>query len=139
VSIGTGPQLIGRKPFVQPSRWDVRGRDDADFVAFAPDENPRFVSEGESYLAVSPRTPYNRYPLPFMSLSATLTRDGETVSDHALDPALDPDLGYHYGAPIPALETGDEVALSVGVPPQVSRHEGYERAFLGMPDVTVTV
>jgi hypothetical protein len=60
------------------------------------------------------------------------------VYDDTLTRTLDPDLGFHYGAPV-ALESGDEVTLSVSTPPQVARHEGYERAFLEMPDVTLTV
>jgi hypothetical protein len=95
--------------------------------------------DADAYLYVSARSRYNGLVLPAMSLSATVTSDGSETYAGELTRTLDPDLGYHYGAPIPALETGDEVALSVGVPPQVSRHEGYERAFLGMPDVTVTV
>lgn len=112
---------------------------DADVVVFTPDENPHFVADGEAYLAVSPRTPYNRYPLPFTSLSARLARDGEAVFDDVLRPALDPDLGYHYGAGVPGLESGDELAVVVDAPPQVARHEGYETAFVEMPELTMTV
>ncbi|WP_137286163.1 iron transporter [Halorussus salinisoli] len=112
---------------------------DADFVAFAPDETPHFVADGKSYLAVSARTPYNRYPLPFMSLSATLTRDGSAVYDDVLDPALGPDLGYHYGAAVDDVQSGDELTVTVGAPPQVSRHEGYETAFIEMPKMQMTV
>ncbi|WP_255198671.1 DUF7350 domain-containing protein [Halorarius litoreus] len=105
------------------------------------------VLEGESasrfdastYLAVSARTRYNRLVLPAMALNATVRRDGETVYDGALTRTLDPDLDFHYGAGLDALASGDEVTLSVSTPPQVARHEGYERAFLQMDDVTLTV
>jgi hypothetical protein len=122
-----------------PNTLGTGSSGDANFVAFAPDENPRFVSEGESYLAVSPRTPYNRYPLPFVSLSAKLTRGGEAVYDDILRPTLDPELGYHYGAAVEGVQSGDELSLIVDAPPQVSRHEGYETAFVEMPEMQMTV
>lgn len=101
------------------------------------DAAERFGSE--VYLYVSARTRYNGLVLPAMALSATVTRGGSELYSGELTRTLDPELGYHYGAGLDALKSGDEIALSVGVPPQVSRHEGYERAFLQMPDVTVTV
>ena len=52
---------------------------------------------------------------------------------------LDPELGYHYGATVPALDSGEELRVVTDVPPQTARHEGYERAFRQMPPVTVTV
>ena len=128
-----------------PERGDLPGvaatgvSGDADFVVFRPEENPHFVGDDETYLAVSARTPYNRYPLPFASLSATLTRDGETVYDDAIDPALDPDLGYHYGAGMSDLQSGDSLTLTVDAPPQVSRHEGYETAFVEMSEMELTL
>jgi len=104
------------------------------------DDAARFGGDaGQQYLAVSPRTPYNRFPLPLMSLSATLTRDGETVYDDYLDEWLDGDLGIHYGAAVDRVESGDELTISVDTPPQLSRHEGYETAFLNMPDATLTL
>jgi hypothetical protein len=128
-----------------PAREDLPGvagrgvSGDAEFVVFQPDEDPHFVADDQTYLGVSPRTPYNRYPLPFTSLSATLTRDGETVYDDVLQPALDPDLGYHYGAGASALQSGDELTLTMDAPPQVARHEGYETAFLNMPEMEMTL
>jgi uncharacterized protein involved in high-affinity Fe2+ transport len=128
-----------------PERGDLPGvaatgvSGDADFVVFRPDENPHFVGDDRTYLAVSARTPYNRYPLPFMGLSATLTRDGETITDDVLDPALDPDFGYHYGAGVSGLQSGDSLTLTVDAPPQVSRHEGYETAFVQMSEMELTV
>jgi hypothetical protein len=89
-----------------------------------------FLGSGESYLAVSVRTPYNRVPLPMMSLDGTVDVGGETAFDDALTAAIHPDIGYHYGAVVAA--TGDpSVTVETVGPPQVSRHEGYETAFLG--------
>ena len=90
----------------------------------------------ESYLAVSPRTKYNRYILPMMSLSATLERSGETLYDGSLGDALDPELGYHYGTTIDAVDAGASLSITVDAPPQTARHEGYETAFVEMGDVT---
>jgi hypothetical protein len=112
---------------------------DGRFVVTALDEPPAGVEASGTYLAVSARTPYNRYPLPFMGLSATLTRDGDTVFDDALTPTLDPDLDYHYGATVDGVESGDALELSVGAPPQVARHEGYETAFFDMQRMELTV
>jgi hypothetical protein len=89
------------------------------------------------YLAVSPRTPYNGYVVPRMGFAATVDRDGDTVFDDALGRALDPELGYHYGAPVD-VRPGDTVTLSVTTPAQVARHEGYETAFLDFDDVTLS-
>jgi len=125
-------------------------------VAPAPEDMPgRVVATGESgdasfvvsvverdggpYLAVSPRTPYNRYVLPAMSLWATLTRGDETVLDGSLSPAIDPEIGYHYGAEVDGVESGDDLTVAVDSAPQVARHEGYETAFLSMPALELTV
>ena len=102
-------------------------------------DSPPAGVDGERYLAVSMRTPYNHVPLPMAALSATVARGGETLFDGPLQRTLDPELNYHYGAAVPQLEAGDEVTLSVDTPPQVARHEGYETAFIEMPDATVTV
>jgi hypothetical protein len=95
--------------------------------------------DGEPYLAVSPRTPYNRFTLPLMALSTTVTRDGEPVYDDVLTATVSPELNTHYGAALPSLESGDELTITVDAPPQASRHEGYETAFLGMEPVELTV
>ncbi|MBX0321808.1 iron transporter [Halomicroarcula sp. F13] len=92
-----------------------------------------FLADGESYLAVSARTPYNRVPLPMMSLDGSVEAGGETVFDDALTAALHPDLGYHYGAVVETTGTDPSVGVDVVAPPQVSRHEGYETAFVGTP------
>ena len=93
-----------------------------------------FLDSGQSYLAVSVRTPYNRVPLPMMSLDGTVDVGGETVYDDAFSAAVHPDVGYHYGAVVEA--TGEpSVSVETIGPSQVSRHEGYETAFLGTPTV----
>ncbi|MFB6132477.1 MAG: hypothetical protein ABEJ44_03625 [Halanaeroarchaeum sp.] len=99
----------------------------------------RQPSSDQQYLAVSPRTPYNRYGLPFMGLSATATRNGSTIVETPLRAGLDPALSLHYGAVVDALEPGDEVEIAVETPPQMARHEGYETAFIEMPPVQVTI
>ncbi|MGB9986277.1 DUF7350 domain-containing protein [Salarchaeum japonicum] len=107
---------------------------DAAVPVVAVDDAARFGGrESDSYLAASPRTPYNRFPLPMASVSARATAGGDVVHDGALTATLDPDLGYHYGAPV--SETPDSVTISFDAPPQVARHEGYETAFLDMPSV----
>jgi hypothetical protein len=81
--------------------------------------------------------------LPAMSLSATLTRDGEPVSEGRLARTLDPELGYHYGTVFDDLQPGDRLTLSPTLQSQTARHEGYETAFGGeigaMDAVEVTV
>ncbi|MFB6206002.1 MAG: iron transporter, partial [Haloglomus sp.] len=96
---------------------------DASLVGRRLAESPAGVGGSDPYLAVSARTPYNRYPLPFAALSATV--DGAAVS---LTPTLDPELHYHYGATVPGLTADASVSVRVDTPPQVSRHEGYETA-----------
>ena len=113
----------------------VLGSAEAGDVAFVA--TVRSGDDGD-YLAVSPRTKYNGYVLPAMSLSATLSRDGSSVFDDILTAAVGPDLGYHYGATVDAVESGDELTVTTDAPPQVSRHEGYETAFTDVPDVSVT-
>lgn len=95
-------------------------------------------SSDETYLAVSPRTKYNRFILPMMSLSATLTHQGESVHDGPLSNALHPELGYHYGATITTAEPGTELDVTVDAPPQIGRHEGYETAFVEMNGLSAT-
>ncbi|WP_255151831.1 iron transporter [Halorarius halobius] len=110
---------------------------DAKLVVASLDAPPEGV-DGDGYLAVSARTPYNRMVIPAMAMEATVTRDGETVHDGALTRTLDPDLGYHYGAGVD-IESGDELELRVTTPPQVARHEGYETAFMQFDPVEVSV
>ena len=112
---------------------------DGVFIVTSLDDAARFTNNDQTYLAVSGRTPYNRVPLPFMSLSATLDRDGETVFDGVLQSTLDPKLDYHYGSAVESIESGDILTISVDAPPQTSRHEGYETAFLEMPSMELTI
>lgn len=121
---GRGTATVGEVPFV---------------VTTLSDATPFGGEEGETYLAVSPRSPYNRMVMPLMSVSATLKRDGETLHDGVLRSAIDPDVDYHYGAAVPSVESGDELTISVDAPPQTARHEGYEMAFFGMDEATLTL
>jgi hypothetical protein len=123
---------------------DVRGTatsGDANFVVTVLEEPPAGVDAAGPYLAVSARTPYNRMIVPAMSLSATVSRDGETRHEGELTRTLDPDLYYHYGTALDGtgVASGDTLGLTVGTPPQVARHEGYETAFLEMDPMEVTL
>lgn len=113
---------------------------DARFVVTTlSDTTPFGGAENGTYLAISPRTPYNRYMLPLMSLSGTLTSGGETIYDGVLQSTIDPELNYHYGAVVPAVESGDELTITVQAPPQTARHEGYEMAFVQIEEMTLTL
>ncbi len=102
---------------------------DARFVVrYLPDS--RFADGG--YLLASPRTPYNRVPLADVSLSIEGGVDADLVQ------TLDSELGLHYGAEID-LSGGETFDLVVDGPPQVSRHGGYETAFIEMPSMRVEV
>ncbi len=90
------------------------------------------LADGGGYLLVSPRTPYNRIPLADTALSV------EGAVSGRLEQTLDDELGLHYGIEA-ELVPGDAVEVVVESPPQVSRHAGYETAFLDMPPVEVTV
>lgn len=113
----------------------VKSAGDATLPVTIVPAGSRFTHDDRPYLLVSPRTPYNRVLLPNMGLSATITRNGTTVSQGALQPTLDPDVGYHYGIPINRLTSGATVTLTVDTPPQLARHDGYETAFLDMPPI----
>jgi hypothetical protein len=108
-------------------------------VTTLSDATPFGGGESEVYLAVSPRTPHNEFPLPLAGLSATLDRGGETVFAGDLSPALAPGLGHHYGAAVSGVRAGDDLTVSVDTPPQVARHEGYETAFFDLPAATLTL
>lgn len=130
---------------VAPSKSELPGKTleektsgDAVFVTTVIREGP-LVGDKNAYIAVSPRTPYNRIILPMMFLSARVERNGETVFDGSLKQSIDPELNYHYGAQVDNVKTGDKLTVSVDTPPQVSRHEGYETAFIDMPPVEYEV
>jgi hypothetical protein len=141
------PMQMDMLPVPQlPAAEDLPGRPvgtgrsgDAKFATTVLDSPPAGVEGEGAYLVVSARTPYNRFPIPGLSLSATVERGGETVFDGRLPPTLDPDLRYHYGAVVDSLESGDAITVSPGAPPQFARHEGYETAFLDVSSVELTV
>ncbi|WP_430639572.1 DUF7350 domain-containing protein [Haloferax volcanii] len=130
-------EMMGVPTGKAPAVSDLPGRHlgrqtsaDAVFDAFVVDDGSRFGVDG-AYLYVSARTPHNEFVLPMMGVRATLERDGTTTLDGArLARTLDPDLSYHYGTGVEAVESGDALTLSVDVPPQVARHDGYETAFM---------
>ncbi|ELZ00940.1 DUF7350 domain-containing protein [Natrialba asiatica] len=124
--------------------------DESDLARLAGDENR--AQNPAQYLLVSPRTPYNRVPLPDAALTASTERDGELVAEYELEQTLDSEYGHHYGVVVSgtgsdtsdsesssAIRSGDSVIVSVDSPPQVARHQGYETAFLEMEAVTFEV
>ena len=141
------PMEMGMVPSSQlPPPSELPGRvlgeataGDARFVATALEAPPEGVEGSGTYLAISARTPYNRYPLPFMGLSGRVERGGTAVFEGPFTATIDPALGYHYGAVVDSVEGGDAVGLDVGAPPQIARHEGYETAFLDMPAASIEV
>lgn len=135
------PSCTAPEPEALPGAVVGRAKSgDAAFYATVVDDATRFGgASDQSYLAVSPRSPYDRYVLPMMALSATLKRGSKTVADGPLTQTLDPKLSLHYGTPVSSVEAGDKLTLSIGSPPSFARHEGYETAFLQMPSMTLTV
>ena len=111
---------------------------DAEFVVTVVEE-ASFLDEEGKYLLISPRTPYNQIPLPLMSLAGRIDRDGDIVFEDEFRAAIHPESGYHYGAVVESLETGDTLTILVRAPSQVSRHEGYETAFLDMEDIRIDI
>lgn len=104
---------------------------DADFVV-RHIEDSRLAEDGDDYLLVSPRTPYNRIPLPDMSLEVEGDLDEELVQ------TIDDELGHHYGLTTD-LEGVESFDIVVDSPPQIARHQGYETAFIEMSAMTVEV
>jgi hypothetical protein len=136
-----GPPPPSRGPPVDELSGDLLGIErsaDARLAVLETDLERFGDDSGGSYLAVFPRTPYNDVVLPFTSLTATGERNGSRLFDEHLAETLDHEFGHHYGAAIDSLESGDEVTITVEAPPQVSRHDGYETAFLEFDPVTVT-
>ncbi len=117
---------------------DLPESGDARLLVSLLESDHRLADDG-SYLLVSPRTPYNRVPLPDMALAATVERDGETVAETPLEQTIDGEFGHHYGAPVSDVRPGDSVTIEIQSPPQVARHQGYETAFLEMPSVELEV
>jgi hypothetical protein len=143
---GATKPMMGKKGQLTPAE-DLPGtflgtqqRDDAVFAMTKLTDVARLDASDSTYLAVSPRTPYNRYPLSNMSLSATVMRDSETIFDGSLTDTLDEQLGLHYGTTLDSLQTGDRLTVRVdGGRSNVSRHAGYDTAFLEMDTVELTV
>lgn len=102
---------------------------DAEFVVSYLDES-RLAPDDTGYLLVSPRTPYNRIPLPETTLSVEGVVEGE------LTETIDDELGHHYGIPADLGESAS-FDLVVDSPPQVARHRGYQTAFLDMPPISI--
>lgn len=133
---------VGRQPDPSDLPGTVAGRgtsDDASIAVAAvpPDASP--LVDGRPYLAVSASTPYNRFSLPTMRVRGRLIRDDESVMAGEFTRTIDPMRGYHYGAAVDRLADGDVLRLSFPTPPQIARYEGYERAFLEMPDIELTL
>ena len=104
---------------------------DAEFVVTVLDDATRFGgTTRQSYLAVSPRSPYDRYLLPRMKLAAVI--DGTA---HSLAQTLDSELGPHYGSALD--DDPGSAAVRVDTPPQIVRHEGYETAWIEMTAFSV--
>jgi hypothetical protein len=109
---------------------------DAKLVVTRLETVPAGIDGSGPYLAVSARTPHNRYPLPFLGLQATVQQGG-TRTEASLTGTLDDVLGYHYGTVLEADAAIEELVLDPGAPPQIARHEGYETAFLAMSTETI--
>ncbi|MFB6108080.1 MAG: iron transporter [Haloplanus sp.] len=134
------PATVPKKSALPGTVFGEGTSGDATFVLTVLDDATDFGgSSDQSYLAVSPRSPYNRYVLPMMGLSLTQRRGSSRVTNTGLTETLDPDLSLHYGTVLDGVQSGDTVTIHVDTPPQFARHEGYETAFVEMPDVTTTV
>lgn len=112
---------------------------DARLAVVSLDSPPAGVDGDGTYLAISARTPYNQLTIPSMALEASLERSGEPIFEGALERTFDDELGYHYGAAVGSIESGDELSITVRTSPQVARHEGYETAFLQLPETSLTL
>ncbi|ELY92534.1 iron transporter [Natrialba taiwanensis] len=107
--------------------------DDIVYVAALVEDDVRNAAETKiPALAVTARTAYNRYALPFASLTATISTDGDRIAGGPLEGTIDPRYGHHYRTPVDpdTLERGDTLSIGLETPPQMARHEGYETAFL---------
>ena len=120
-------------PSVDALPGTVFGTPNSDDAILATGASDARADGDDTYLYVSARTRYHGMVLPAMAL--TVERGSEEI---ALTRTFDPELGYHYGATVSPVEAGEQLRLVTDVPPQVARHEGYERAFRQMPPVTVT-
>lgn len=129
-----------------PDKTELPGRvlnegqsGDATILTGLVEGDSRFGDDAGPYLYVSPRTPYNRIPLPRMGLKATIERSGETIFEEQLHAALDPELGPFYGVAVEDIRRGDSLTIAVETPPQLARHDGYETAFIEMDPIEFVV
>ena len=140
------PMEMNRVPIAYaPDKQSLPGRfiheltmGDAIFLISILREN-KSSGNGGTYLMVSPRTPYNRYVLPSMSLTGRGMRGKNVLFDKSLSARVLPDLNYHYGARVERIIAGDTIEITIDTPPQVARHEGYETAFFNMRSKRFTV
>ncbi|MBZ6496747.1 DUF7350 domain-containing protein [Natrinema longum] len=133
-----GTRLVD--PNADPATDEPPRSGDAAFVVTLLEPGSRLADGDDRYLLVSPRTPYNRVPLPTMSLRAVVERDGDPVVDSLeLPETLDAEYGLHYGASLASGRQGDSVTIFVDSPPQATRHQGYETAFFEMEPLDVVV
>ncbi|WP_240452050.1 iron transporter [Halostella salina] len=139
------PMEMGARPTgALPAPADLPGRHvgvaesaDATFAVQVLETAPNGVDSSAPYLAISPRTPYNRYPLPFMGLRATVSDGSRQLFQDTVPSAIHHELGYHYGTPVPDLSMGTDLLLEVGAPPQTARHRGYQTAFMRFDDMSI--
>ncbi len=131
------PQLPSKNSF--PGNILGSGRSgDGNFISVLLDRPPGGIEKEGSYLVVSAQTPYNNYPLPFMSVSAEIKKRNNTIFDGPLTPTLGSDLNFHYGKTINNIQNIDTLNITFGAPPQIVRHEGYETAFFNMKSIQIT-
>lgn len=145
------PELLTMKRLPQgtaPSKDDMpgtilgeasSGTGRARFVVTVLENAARVPTDGQPYLAVSARTPYNRVVLPFMSISVTIKRNGREIVTAPLRSAVGPVLKHHYGTAVGSLKAGDVLTITPQTPPQTARHDGYETAFIDMSSVRITL
>ena len=130
------PTGVASAPATLPGEPVTTTAGDIRYMATIVDPPAGIDGEGQ-YLAVSPRTRYNGFPLSRMGLSIEI--GGKSGIDRELTRTIDPELGYHYGTTLPAGQAGGERSITVETPPQVARHEGYETAFFDVPTATVSL
>ncbi|RBI59406.1 iron transporter [halophilic archaeon] len=133
---------VGRAPDPKalPGRLlGVQSSDDAKIAVTMINGPNQFIDKKQSYIAVSPRTPYNQIVLPRMAMSLELLRNGSVVSKTPLTYALDSELDNHYGGAVKKVQADDTLRLTVGSPPQLARHDGYETAFMQISPIEFTV
>ncbi|SDK26929.1 iron transporter [Natronorubrum texcoconense] len=121
------------------TRLGSEASEDIDYTAALVAADKR--DGGGPALAVTARTAYNRYPLPFASLAATILSDDERLAGGSLRETVGSRIGHQYRTPVDpsVLEKGDELSIGLETPPQMARHEGYETAFLETETVTIAL